>query len=168
MPRYLIIGVIDRKSEFRDSADFFVVIGDNKTRAKILKQLQNDGYSVATIIHPSATLEIGINIGVGTVVMPGVIVNCSTTIGVGCNLNTACSIDHDNKIGNFAHLSPGVRCAGNVIISDLCWIGMSASLINNLFVGENSIVGAGAVVLKFVDDQTTVVGVPARIIKKGD
>jgi len=45
-------------------------------------------------------------------------------------------------------------------------IGSSATIICGVTVGENAIVGAGAVVTKNVPANTTVAGVPARIIKK--
>lgn len=47
-------------------------------------------------------------------------------------------------------------------------IGSSATIICGVTVGENAIVGAGAVVTKNVPANTTVAGVPARIIKKNN
>jgi acetyltransferase-like isoleucine patch superfamily enzyme len=45
-------------------------------------------------------------------------------------------------------------------------IGSSATIMCGLTIGENSIVGAGAVVTKNVPSNTIVAGVPAKIIKK--
>ncbi len=45
-------------------------------------------------------------------------------------------------------------------------VGSSATILCGITVGENSIVGAGAVVTKDVPANTVVAGVPARIIKK--
>ncbi len=45
-------------------------------------------------------------------------------------------------------------------------VGSSATILCGITVGENSIVGAGAVVTKDVPPYTVVAGVPARIIKK--
>jgi acetyltransferase-like isoleucine patch superfamily enzyme len=45
-------------------------------------------------------------------------------------------------------------------------IGSGAIIIGGVVIGKNSMVGAGAVVTKDVPDNTTVVGVPARIIEK--
>jgi len=45
-------------------------------------------------------------------------------------------------------------------------IGSSSTIMCGITIGENSIVGAGAVVTKDVQDNTVVAGVPARVIKK--
>ena len=45
-------------------------------------------------------------------------------------------------------------------------IGSSSTIMCGITIGENAIVGAGAVVTKDVPDNTVVAGVPARIIKK--
>lgn len=45
-------------------------------------------------------------------------------------------------------------------------IGSSATIMCGVTIGENSIVGAGAVVTKDVPPNTVVAGVPAKVIKK--
>ena len=45
-------------------------------------------------------------------------------------------------------------------------IGSSATILCGITIGENAIVGAGAVVTKNVPPHTTVAGVPARVVKK--
>lgn len=45
-------------------------------------------------------------------------------------------------------------------------IGSGAIIIGGIVIGKNSMVGAGAVVTKDVLDNTTVVGIPARVIEK--
>ena len=47
-------------------------------------------------------------------------------------------------------------------------IGSSATILGGIVIGENAIVGAGAVVTKDVPESAVVAGVPARIIKKCD
>lgn len=53
-----------------------------------------------------------------------------------------------------------------VHIKKNAWIGASATIAPGVTIGENSIVGAGAVVTKDVPDNTIVAGVPAKPIKK--
>ena len=47
-----------------------------------------------------------------------------------------------------------------------CWIGAGATILPGITVGENAVVGAGAVVTKDVEDNTVVGGNPARLIKQ--
>ena len=52
------------------------------------------------------------------------------------------------------------------VIENGASIGSSSTILCGVTVGENSIVGAGAVVTKNVPANTVVAGVPARVIKK--
>lgn len=53
-----------------------------------------------------------------------------------------------------------------VYIEDRVWIGCGATILSGVRVGENSIIGAGAVVTKDVPKNSIVGGNPARIIKE--
>lgn len=53
-----------------------------------------------------------------------------------------------------------------VILEDDCWIGAGAILLPKVTIGKMSIVGAGSVVTKDVEDYSVYAGVPARRIKK--
>ncbi len=53
-------------------------------------------------------------------------------------------------------------------VKDGASIGSSATILAGVTIGENAIVGAGAVVTKDVPPNTVVAGVPAKIIKKLD
>jgi len=53
-----------------------------------------------------------------------------------------------------------------VIISDNVWIGMSATILKGVTIGENSVVAAGSVVTKPVPANVVVAGNPAVIVKK--
>ena len=53
-----------------------------------------------------------------------------------------------------------------VIISNNVWIGMNATILKGVTIGENSVVAAGSVVTKSVPPNTVVAGNPAVIVKK--
>jgi acetyltransferase-like isoleucine patch superfamily enzyme len=60
---------------------------------------------------------------------------------------------------------PPLRTA-RVIIEDNVWIGMNATILKGVTIGENSVVAAGSVVSKSVPSNTVVAGNPAIAIKK--
>ena len=51
-------------------------------------------------------------------------------------------------------------------ILDNVVIGAHAQVLGNIIIGENAHIGSGAVVLKNVKKNTTVVGIPAKKLKK--
>ena len=48
------------------------------------------------------------------------------------------------------------------------WIGARVSILPGVTIGENAIIGTGAVVTKDIPDNCVAVGVPARVVKKLD
>ena len=81
------------------------------------------------------------------------------------------------KIGQFCMIAAGVTISngwhdkstfepssGLVDIGPGCWIGVNVTIVGNVHIGANSIVGAGALVNRDVPPNTIVAGVPARVI----
>jgi sugar O-acyltransferase (sialic acid O-acetyltransferase NeuD family) len=156
-----VIGKTTDALAFKDDFDFFVAIGSNATRERIQEKLESGAASVVTLIHPDAVIGTGVKISAGVCVMAGVVINSSTSIGKGCIINTCSSLDHDNVIEDYVHISPGVNLAGRVRVMRNSWIGIGAVVSNNISICSNCIVGAGAVVIKDIIESGTYVGVPA-------
>lgn len=58
--------------------------------------------------------------------------------------------------------------ASPITIGDGCWICTGATICGGVTIGENSIVAAGAVVLRDVPANSIVAGVPARVLRQID
>jgi acetyltransferase-like isoleucine patch superfamily enzyme len=77
-----------------------------------------------------------------------------------------CMIAADAALSNGGHdkntLEP---FSGPLTIGHGCWIGTAAKIVGaNLTIGDNAIVGAGAVVIRDIPPGAIVAGVPARVI----
>ncbi|WP_423189023.1 acetyltransferase [Alkalibacterium sp. f15] len=159
-----IIGKIEDALKYKDEADFFVAFGDNSVRQNFQVKLEKEGYSIAKLIHPSAIIGMEVSVDNGTVVMAGVVINCLSKIGKGCIINTSSSLDHNNTIEDYVHISPGAHLAGTVRIGTGNWIGMGCVISNNVNVCKGCLVGAGAVILNNINEAGTYVGVPVSKI----
>jgi sugar O-acyltransferase (sialic acid O-acetyltransferase NeuD family) len=158
-----VIGKTDDGFQYIPNYDIFTAIGNNNnTRETIHNRLKVAGASIPILIHPQATISKEVEIGTGTVIMAGVVINCCTTIGEGCIINTAATIDHDNTIENFVHISPGVHTGGTVRIGQGTWLGIGSIVVNNLNITNNCIIGAGAVVINDITEPGTYIGIPAQ------
>lgn len=143
-------------------SDIFVAVGDNTTRKKIQEKLESLGANIPILIHPNAVIGDEVSIKEGTVIMAGVVINCCTNIGRGCIINTGSTVDHDNVISDFVHISPGAHLSGSVSIGENSWIGTGCDIINNISITNHCIIGAGSVVIKNIDESGTYVGLPVR------
>lgn len=161
-----VIGKLADALTYKDEADFFVAIGSNATREKFQEKLIEQGLSVVSLIHPTAVIGTDVETGIGSVVMAGVVINSSSRIGKGCIINTGSSVDHDNVIEDYVHISPGVNMAGTVKVGNGSWIGIGSIVSNNVNICSGCKVGAGAVVVKDITEPGTYVGVPVRRINR--
>lgn len=157
-----VIGTSDDVFTHIEEYEIFVGIGNNTTRQRIHEMLETFSASIPVLIHPNAVVGEQVEIGFGTVVMAGVVINCCTNIGKGCIVNTGSTVDHDNKIEDFVHISPGVHLAGTVKIGKGSWLGIGSVVSNNVNITSGCKVGAGSVVTKDITESGTYVGVPVR------
>jgi sugar O-acyltransferase (sialic acid O-acetyltransferase NeuD family) len=142
---------------------FFIAIGDNAIRQKILNTLTDKNLHPANAIHPSAVIDISATIEAnGIMIAANATINPLAKIGTGAICNTGCIIEHECIIGNFAHIAPGAVLCGNVKVGNNTFVGANAVIKQGIVIGNNVMIGAGAVVLKDVPDNVTIVGVPAR------
>jgi UDP-perosamine 4-acetyltransferase len=135
-------------------------IGSNPARATVFRRLCGR-VSWTTAIHPTAHIAPGVRIGEGTVVFAGAIVQPDSVIGRHAILNTACSIDHDNVIEDFAHVAPGVRMAGNVKLGEGALLGIGCIVLPGRTIGARATVGGGSVVVGDIPCDVTAKGTPA-------
>lgn len=139
---------------------FIIGIGNNSIRKKINNE---NNLKLYTAIHPSAIIAQDVKIGTGSVIMAGVVINPGTVIGKNCIINTCSSLDHDNLLEDYVHISPGAHLAGTVSVKEGTWICTGAIVKNNITIGKNNIIGAGGVVIKdIIEENATYIGVPAR------
>jgi len=112
------------------------------------------GLFLTTIdIHPAATLGrrvfidhgVGVVIGETTIIGDDVLIYQQVTLG---GVSTSKGKRHPT-------LENGVV------------IGAGAKILGNIIIGENSKVGANSVVVKDVPPDSTAIGIPARVLKRG-
>lgn len=144
--------------------NLIVTIGNCLTRKRIIESTIAENHPTA--IHPTATISPHCHIGEGTVVMQGAIIQSCAIIGKHCIINTGSTIDHDSVLADYVHCASGSTICGNVTIGECSWIGANAVVIQGINIGKNVMVGAGAVVIRDIPDNVTVVGNPAKIIKR--
>jgi sugar O-acyltransferase (sialic acid O-acetyltransferase NeuD family) len=158
-----IIGVTEEKNlDF--NSKIVMGLGRHNFRYQAFLNLSKRGYTFNTLIHPSTIISKSARILEGSVCMPGVIISSNTEIGECALINWNSSIGHDVIIGECCVVSPQVAISGGVKIGAGTLIGAGAVILPNIEIGENSIIGAGSVVTCGVPSNSTVVGVPGKVL----
>jgi sugar O-acyltransferase (sialic acid O-acetyltransferase NeuD family) len=139
-----------------------VAIGSNSRRQQIGLSLLAMGFALPAVVHPSAFISPSAMIGQGAVVMARAVVGTLARVGALAIINTGAIVEHDNYIGQSAHVAPGTALAGGVRVGDRAMVGIGSAVRPDISIGDDSIVGAGSVVVADVPSGVTVAGAPAR------
>ena len=162
MVGFPVLGKICEAEQYKNTCEFVIAIGSNAIREKIAEQYN---MKWATLVHPTATIGIDVDIEDGTVVMANAVINSSTRIGKHCIINTGAIVEHDNILEDYVHIAPNASLAGAVNIGEKTWVGIGASVKNNVSICDNCLIGAGGVVIKSIETCGTYAGVPVRKVK---
>jgi sugar O-acyltransferase (sialic acid O-acetyltransferase NeuD family) len=117
------------------------------------------------IIHSSCIIHNSVSIGSGSIVYSGTHIDMGALIGENCLIYNGCIIAHDTQIASHTILSPGVKIAGFSKIESLVNLGIGTIISDNVTVAMGTKTGAGAVVVKNIDESGLYVGIPAKKIK---
>lgn len=162
-----VIGGREKLSGLKDSGIDGIVfdLGNNYVREELCLLSTSFGLELINAIHPKAIIARDVKLGGGVWIVAGAIINSSVVIGDGVIINTGATIDHNCVISSYTNISPGCHLSGRTFIGHHAFLGTGAVTIPDIRIGEGAIVGAGAVVIKDAPPHSTVVGVPARVIK---
>jgi sugar O-acyltransferase (sialic acid O-acetyltransferase NeuD family) len=137
-----------------------------EVRKSVFERFVSQGYRFATVVHSSAVVASDVMLGEGAQVMAGAVIQPGTRIGCNAIVNTRASVDHDCQVEDHGHLAPGVTLSGNVAVGAGTHVGTGATVIQGVSIGANCLVAAGALVIRAVQDNMTVMGVPAREVQR--
>ena len=131
-------------------------------RHELYKTFSDDGAIFPTLIHPSAVIDLNVQIDVGVQIYPGVIIRINSKIGENCLINSFALVEHGTEIKSGSALSPRSTVCGNVKIGQGTLIGAGATIVQEISIGDQCLVAAGSVVTRDVANHLRVQGIPAK------
>ena len=161
---YPVIGGMDSLEKLSLDTYVVVAIANYKVKKRIVNKI-NNRFKFATIVHPRVWLHDYMTLGEGTIIYEGAILTTNIKVGNHVIISPKCGIGHDSIIKDYVSLLWNVNISGNDIIEEGVMMGSASTVIQGKMIGKGSTVGAGAVVIDNIDSYSTVVGVPAKVIK---
>lgn len=156
------------KEKYGSSLEIVMGIGEPATRGKLFQNIKSYGISTPSLIHPDVHIPETTRVGKGVTIQSGCFVSVGVTLEDYVFLQPKCAIGHDCVIGEGSIISTFDSIAGAVHVGSYSYLGMSVTVKELVSVGNNSIIGMGAVVFKDVPDEMIAMGNPARIMRKNE
>ncbi|MBD7909415.1 acetyltransferase [Sporosarcina gallistercoris] len=140
-------------------------IGDPIIKKKIINRLTDSENTYPVLIHPSVIFSDQVIFGEGSIICAANIITTNIEIGKHVIINLDCTIGHDAILGNYTTVLPSVNVSGFVKTEECVSIGTGTAVIQGVKIGENTVIGAGSIVVKDLPPNCTAVGAPAKPIK---
>lgn len=145
---------------------FCIGIGYNYDRFKVYEKLkQFNNIQWTSIISDTAKIRSGAIIGEGCIIHDNVYINRRTVIGNHCIINNNTSIDHDCVMENFSSTGPAVVTGGRIKIGKLSYVGIDSVVLQNIQIGQSTVIGAKSLVNKNCDSYSLYFGITSKFIK---
>ncbi|GAA3143354.1 sugar O-acyltransferase (sialic acid O-acetyltransferase NeuD family) [Kribbella aluminosa] len=141
---------------------YVIAIGNPQVRRRIDISAEAWRRHPVSLVHPSSTLDHGVVLGAGTILLPGVRIQADAHLGRHVLVNANAVVGHDCVVHNHCVLSPMAMLSGGVVVEGGAFIGAGATVLPERVIGFGATVGAGAVVTEDVPPLTRVAGVPAK------
>src|SRR5690554_2803611 len=169
--QYPVIGTSNDAKNYVDDEDIFFFIGyvGMKNEKDVFNKITSLGIprnKFATLIHPTAIIPKGFcSIGNGVLMAPLSQLSPDTTLEDNCILLPNSFLGHDSTMKRFSHITSNSVVGGNVTIGRGAHVGTNATIRENITIGDFALIGSGAVVLNDVQENSIVVGNPAKTLK---
>ena len=142
-----------------------VVIGSSTVIGTTGFGLEQDDDGAWVRIPHFGHVEVGdgVEIGSSCVIARGTI--GTTRIASGCRIDDQVFIAHNVQMDENCVVIANAEVSGSVRVGRGSWIGPHSTIIEQVRIGSNSLVGLGAVVIRDVPDDVVVAGNPAKVIR---
>lgn len=161
-----VLGGVNDLNEIAEDTGVVIAVGNPITKRGIIERINNQHVYYPVLIHPNVLIgKDDVTIGEGSIICAGCLITVNIKIGKHVILNLSCTVGHDTVISDYCSFMPSVNISGEVKLAQCVYVGTGAQIINRADIGEETIVGMGAVVSKSLPAKCTAVGIPAKPIK---
>ena len=161
-----ILGPLDSAIRFSDCC-FINAIGSAKSAPLKPALMEKTGIPLdhfVTLKHPTAYVSPSAVVAVGTAIAQHCVVMSEAVVGLHVKMLPLATISYGADIGDYSTVAGGAVVAAEVRIGKCGYIGANSAIRERIRIGDNVIVGMGAMVTRDIASGATVVGSPARVI----
>lgn len=153
--------VINSLDEIEKRFTFSICLGNPKHREHFYNELIKLGGKPINVFDGHSLINDS-EIGTGNLILGYTLLEPGSVIGNNNLINCYAAIFHDVVIGDHNEIMPGAKLLGCSKIGNRCRIGSNSTILPNIEICDDVVIGAGAVVTKSITEPGTYIGVPAK------
>lgn len=156
------------ESYSKEAIEISIAIGEPYIRKTLFEKIKDNGYNLATLIHPQVYIPESTEVLQGSTICIYSFVSCNVKIGANVYIQPQTLIGHDCIIEDHSVISPCAALAGSCFVGECTYVGMGVQAKEKSKIGSGSIVGMGSVVINDIPESVIAIGNPARVMKNND
>lgn len=122
--------------------------GMNSARAGIYQQFKGLGYSLISYVSSRATVLNEGAIGDNCFILEDNTIQPFVSIGSNVVLWSGNHIGHHSRIGDHVFITSHVVLSGHCVVEPYCFVGVNATIRDQIQLGEGTLVGMSAVIMR--------------------
>lgn len=147
--------------------DMLAVLGGYsciRNRSCFYNKAKSCGYYLRNYISPTADVAPTVSMGENNIIMSRSHVGCKGQMGHNNLIRQNVYLGHDFVMGDHNVIGPGCNIGGYSRFKDCCYVCIGSTIIDHINIAEETLVGAGSVVIHSTEAFSKNVGNPARVL----
>jgi sugar O-acyltransferase (sialic acid O-acetyltransferase NeuD family) len=147
----------------------FVALGYsrmNRARAEKYQEAKGKGYELVSYVSSRCTFLTDYPVGDNCFILEDNTIQPFVRIGNNVTLWSGNHIGHDSIIDDHCFLASHIVVSGHCHIQPYCFIGVNATLRNSITIASETLIGAGAIIMKDTVEQGVYLPERAKLFPK--
>lgn len=159
-----VLGGTNKLNAWNKELALVISIGNPQVLAKIVYNITNVNITYPNVIDPTVDFldPNNVRMGKGNVICAKCMISCNVEMGDFNLYNVGDGVGHDSCIGNYNVIMPNVNISGGVQIGDENLLGVKATVLQYLKIGNRVKLGANSLLMRNAKDGLLYIGNPAK------
>jgi len=158
---------LGRIEDHQPAADevFVCAMGVPAIKRRCFECIEARGGQFITLIHRTAVVGDQVKLGAGVILCPYAVVSGYNVIGKSVVVNMHATVDHDANVGDWTQINCHCDVTAGVQVGSEVWFSSHVAVAPRLRIGDRAYLGIGSAILRDVEADTKVFGLPARRVE---